>query len=341
MLKDFSGIFRNVRDAAPTSSSWEDDEQGNTIVEMNKLLMPILSASLDYDIQKASQQIDEATKALRERPDHQFEGINPKPREPVTPEEQLLASIETRLTTLQLSLELLADICVDDDTNEDDGWQDADESMEDDDMESEEVQEQEDDTQALIEDSSKLEGMSSAIVDQKQAISNPILQSFSNDVFPHLVRLATPTANSYPSQQTPQPPLAAPAISHVLANIHLRALECLNNFLLAMNEIPGKPWFTERAEQIKGHWSWLFTLGGSTAGQGVAVGAEEPGQEMRGAVLEADVACLWAVARGMNGNVVSWIKSSNEVLLTSFSSRPRDSMCRSCNRRTDPLYPIR
>lgn len=165
-----------------------------------------------------------------------------------------------------------------------------------------------DDAAALLADASMLnDATASGSVDDTQLHSNPILHLMTYTVFPALVRIATPTPLSFPPQTLPTPSTAAPAITEHLALAHLRAFECLNNFFLTMCEVPTKWWFKEHKEDAMNTWTWLFATAGQVAGPGVRVGGEDKGQEMRGAVLEAIVGCLWALARGLESDVVCYV----------------------------------
>ncbi|CEG78122.1 hypothetical protein RMATCC62417_12775 [Rhizopus microsporus] len=149
--------------------------------------------------------------------------------------------VEDQLSIVQLALELLADICVQDDSEErlwltlkvEDGYQDMDEVMEG--QEEEDEQDEQDDEQAQ-EDPVTIE----------EVRSNPVLRAYMTEVFPQLIRLSGATPISY--EQTS----LVPHITHGFILTHQRALECLNNFLLAMNEIPSKYWFKEhRSDALK------------------------------------------------------------------------------------------
>ncbi|RUS17101.1 hypothetical protein BC937DRAFT_90414 [Endogone sp. FLAS-F59071] len=296
-------ILMNIRETI-RSTSW--DETVDPVAEVNKLVMPILASSLDYDLQKAAEE------AVRVATSEAYLHIETKeitglPKQLLTPEEQMLREIEKRLEILHLSLELLSNICIED-TGEDDGWEDGDETMLDEDGIPEHTSDKDsiadDDAAALLADASMLNDAATlGSVDDTQLRSNPILHLMTYTVFPALIRIATPTPLSFPPQNLPTPSTAAPAITEHLARAHLRALECLNNFFLTMCEVPTKWWFRERKEDAMNTWTWLFTTAGQVAGSGVRVGEEENGQEMRGAVLEAIVGCLWALARGLESDV--------------------------------------
>jgi hypothetical protein len=220
----------------------------------------------------------------------------------------LVQNIQHQLITLQLALELISIICIQDNT-EDDGWEDGDETMEDDEEVIEEQLNGGDDDldNAILEDMAAT-GETSTSADLALLKNNPILHMLIHQVFPQLIKLGSTTKISYPPQETPakySPHSIESTIINAFSSTHLRAIECLNNFLLTMNELPSKFWFKEKKEDAQNAWVWLFQTAGGVAGSGVAVGDEEPGQQLRGAVLEAIVGCLWALARGLGQDIVS------------------------------------
>lgn len=221
----------------------------------------------------------------------------------------MVQKVQERLTTLQLALELISNICIQDNTD-DDGWEDGDATMEDDDEElpEEMLNGGDDDLDNSILEDMAATGETSNTADLALLKNNPILHMLIHQVFPQLIKLGTTTKISYPPQETPAkyaPQSIESSIINAFSNTHLRAIECLNNFLLTMNDLPSKFWFKEKKEDAQNAWTWLFQTAGGVAGSGVAVGDEEEGQELRGAVLEAIVGCLWALARGLGQDIVS------------------------------------
>jgi hypothetical protein len=200
----------------------------------------------------------------------------------------------------------VSNICIQD-TSEDDGWEDADETMGDD--EDEEAGENgiDDDNVDDVLAEVVATGDTSTSADVALLKNNPILHTLIYQVFPQLIKLASTTKISYAPQETPakySPHSIESNIINAFSMTHLRAFECLNNFFLTMNDLPSKFWFKERKDDALNAWTWLFQSAGSVAGSGVAVGDEEAGQELRGSVLEAIVGCLWALGRGLGQDIV-------------------------------------
>ncbi|ORZ26498.1 armadillo-type protein [Lobosporangium transversale] len=321
------GIVINLRSViAPKSSEGEGDFTG-----IHSAVMPVLSGALNYDLQKASA---EATAAAEITNAKKLEPDLSKPTQPATPEEQTLAAIETRLQTLQLALELIANICTESVAGveeEEEEWKD--EGGDDDDMEAEDDEENLDDSEKKEDD--ELDENTLREMEQLAAASNeipmdlsshPIINILTSTVFPALISLATPTSLSFPPQEVPTPSTVAPLITAQLSTTHLRAIEALNNFLLTMADaVPGKWWYKQRKADAEQCWVWLFQQAGAVAGKGVQVGAEEKGQEMRGTILDGIVGCLWTLARGLGGEV-PLSDFHVPALIGAYASTTSDSM---------------
>ncbi|KAI8380805.1 armadillo-type protein [Blakeslea trispora] len=264
-------ILINIKDVVRLSNAWDEEEQPD---ELNKLLVPVLVHALDYDIQEAATHTITAIQSGRVSFTHQdTPEITPKPKQPLTTEEIYLQTVEDRLSIVQLALELLADICVQDDTEED-GYQEDDTMMEDEQEEQEQEEEQEEDPTLFAD---------RTIVNEAYVQSNPVLHAYIYQVFPHLIRLSTATPVSY--QQT----TLAPTVTQAIVLTHQRALECLNNFLLAMNDVPTKYWFKSQRSDAIQLWRWLFTMADQVANQ-----ASDDY-----AILDVVIGCLWALGRGL------------------------------------------
>jgi hypothetical protein len=134
------------------------------------------------------------------------------------------------------------------------------------------------------------------MVDEALIRSNPVLHAYIHQIFPQLIRLSTATPISY-HQMT-----LAPIVTQALVLTHQRALECLNNFLLAMNDIPTKYWFKHYTSDAVQLWRWLFSIANDVANS-------KPEQWARDAILEVVIGCLWALGRGLGQDIVSCIVS--------------------------------
>ncbi|KAF9217718.1 hypothetical protein BGZ59_000636 [Podila verticillata] len=321
------GIVINLRSIISSKASEND------FSEIHSAVLPVLSGALNYDLQKASTDAAAAAQVVNlQKKDVDLS----KPNQPATDEEHALALIETRLQTLQLSLELIANICTESvegvDHEDEEEWKDEDDDEmethddEDEDAMNEPESEKKDD--GLDENTMReMEQLAAASSETPLDLSgHTIINILVNTIFPALIHLGTPTPLSFPEQTVPTPSTVAPLITTQLATTHLRAIEALNNFLLTMaDSVPGKWWYKHRKADADQCWTWLFQQAGAVAGNGVQVGAEEKGQEMRGAVLDAIVGCLWTLARGLDAEV-PLADFHIPALMGAYTSTTSDSM---------------
>ncbi|KAF9132962.1 hypothetical protein BGW39_010953 [Mortierella sp. 14UC] len=322
-----AGIVINLRTIISPKASESD------FSDIHGAVLPVLSSALSYDLQKASTEAAVAAQVVNAQ---KQEVDLSKPNQPATAEEQTLALIETRLQTLQLALELIANICtesvdgVDNEGDQEEEWKD--DGADDDEMEADEDEEEIEDAEKKDNDLDEntlreMEQLAAASsVTPMDLSGHPIINILINTVFPTLINLGTPTPLSFPEQEVPTPSTVAPLITSQLATTHLRAIEALNNFLLTMADaVPGKWWYRNRKADAEQCWVWLFQQAGTVAGKGVQVGAEEKGQEMRGAILDAIVGCLWTLARGLDAQA-PLSDFHIPALMGAYSSTTSDSM---------------
>ncbi|KAI8065835.1 armadillo-type protein [Gongronella butleri] len=285
-------ILQNVKEVVQLSGSW--DEEQDALSELNKTVMPILVSCLDYDIQEAADKTAAAVQSGKVRSQAQNEEITPKPKQPLTDEEQYIQGVEDRLSTMQLALELLAEMCVPENDDENGGWEEAQDGGDEGDATmmdgDEEMVDHLDESNVDAYYEKEAEAMAQDNQTDKDVGANPILHSFTFQVIPGLIKLATPTKLSYVGDASP-----SPNVSLGLALTHERALECFNNFLLAINEIPTKPWFKHNRSDALQAWPWLF----QTAHH---IGSA-PASAQRDAALEAIVGCLWSLGRGLGQDI--------------------------------------
>ncbi|KAF9151841.1 hypothetical protein BG015_006136 [Linnemannia schmuckeri] len=322
-----AGIVINLRTIISPKAAESD------FSDIHGAVLPVLSGALSYDLQKASAEAAAAAQVVNAQ---KQELDLSKPNQPATTEEQTLALIETRLQTLQLALELIANICtesvegVDHEDEQEEEWKD--DAGDDDEMEADEDEDEMEDAEKKDNDLDEntlreMEQLAAASAETPMDLSgHPIINILINTVFPALINLGTPTPLSFPEQEIPTPATVAPLITAQLATTHLRAIEALNNFLLTMADaVPGKWWYKHRKSDAEQCWVWLFQQAGTVAGKGVQVGAEEKGQEMRGAILDAIVGCLWTLARGLDTQV-PLSDFHVPALMGAYSSTISDSM---------------
>ncbi|ORZ14795.1 armadillo-type protein [Absidia repens] len=290
-------ILMNVKEVVQLTGSWDDER--DALTELNKIILPILVSSLDFDIQQAAEKTLAALSSGRVTKHEETNEITPKPKQPLSDEEIYIQSIEDRLSTLQLSMELLADICLQGQDTEQDGWAEAAEGDDNMGEEDENLADNinEDNIDNYLEDAEALKDNDDMAYnnninnDVELLRTNPVMHAFTYQVFPQLIRLATPT----PTLSFPVDPTMCPTVTMGLGLTHQRSLECINNFLLAMNDLPSNFWFQEHLADAKQAWQWLF----QTAHQ---VGAS-PASSQRDAILEVMVGCLWSLGRGLKQDI--------------------------------------
>lgn len=170
-----------------------------------------------------------------------------------------------------------------------DGFQEMDEAMID---ENEEVPEEEELSNEVQEEEELIWGKTSSAMDEALIQSNPVLHAYIHQIFPQLIRLSTATPISYHQMNL------SPLVTQALVTTHQRALECLNNFLLAMNELPKKYWFKEYRSDAVQLWRWLFDMANQVA-------SSQPEEWARDSILEIVISCIWALGRGLGQDIVS------------------------------------
>nr|CAG8455031.1 5151_t:CDS:10 [Entrophospora candida] len=305
--------------------------------DINFYIIPVLIPCLSFDIQKCAEEAIETANNI-ETSDTLIKGS--KDAITPTPKEVKLNFINSKLTNLQLVLELISKICLEILVNndDDDGWEDVSQGEETDggddiglngyekkyNKAAVKVENMEDDTPMLDTENSIIDEDNDKILySQKKSI----LETFTTIILPALIRLAAPTKLSFQEQMGPNvmpPPTIAPIITSSLAIIHLRAIECMNNFFLSMIDFEDKVWYDQHKDDVKQLSITLIDLANQVAGKGVKVGAEDPGQEMRGSILEALVGCLWTLARGLDGYPFS--EAQIETFIVSYHHSISDSM---------------
>lgn len=240
----------------------------------------------------------------------------------------VLSTVQRKATLLHLSLELLTNMCVHglgDGTG--DGW--VDEAQPDDleDMEEDMAEVTEVDTNGNVNDT--------PIVMQEDP-NLPVSFGFLIPrVFPKLLTFLTPQPQSFPlppSTVSAVPSALDVSLCNMLVTTHLRALDLLNNFLVAASSsTEGKEWLEQQNTNVDMSsddfatlhnlvamiWNKLSTLLDIVVGtsqawaarhDSVAVADTNDEAELRRReVIESILACMWALARsladGLQANV--------------------------------------
>ncbi|KAG2022828.1 hypothetical protein CC2G_000548 [Coprinopsis cinerea AmutBmut pab1-1] len=274
-----AGILQNISPIpGPSVASAVEIDKEVTL----PLLQPVISSISLPEISKTVQELIQ-----RQATEPAIEQLTLKnlPRSDHKSEIELqLESLEAKLRTVQLSLEILTGICA---TLPDPG-PDADEN----DPEEDEMDGDEDEEDAGDAEPSK-DGEDDKMDDDESTTSiAPKSSSLLNLVFP-LLALIQPTALSFPplSSASPHPPTTS-----ALSAIHISALQCLNNIFLSLsvssNEAVSKD--VQNGLTIWSNiWSALQLVGTQTG----------LGQERREEFWEIAVGVLWGVGNVWKGSI--------------------------------------
>jgi hypothetical protein len=192
--------------------------------------------------------------------------------------------------TLQLGLEILTNMYAEDLAEDAESWgDDQDEAMEEDGAENDD----EDDLAEMHAD----EGLMQTIAGESgnsEGNSNGESGGFnrfnvltSHDLLSKTLRLCASASISFPSDQTPLIEL-----STSLAIVRLRAFGCLNNLLASAAD---GGWYETNGEEVLRVWNYLFEVTHAAASS--SVGDDTHRLE----VIEAAMAAMWALARGVDG----------------------------------------
>ncbi|KAJ3299253.1 hypothetical protein HK104_009556 [Borealophlyctis nickersoniae] len=294
-----ANVLYNVREAFPAESS------GRAQVFSSSLAA--VSVCLDYDLAAASQQAVELAHAVDSTPaptpkkgqDVDLKGM-------VTKESERLSLLESHLGTLQLVLELLANM-YSEDLQEEGGeeWEDADEAEGDDD-DDEAAKLMEGDAGVFEESAPGISSMEEDLTSQNPSTSSLL---FSPELITKVIRLCASA-----------PPTASPAASKFVAQVgevQLRALGCANNMFAAA----GKEWYEVNAADVLQFWAGLFEIAHAAAARGAGFGAE---------LVEAAVNTMWTLSRVVDGFKVFSIRPTadqvNALVQTGASSQSAESL---------------
>ena len=157
---------------------------------------------------------------------------------------------------------------------------------------------------------------SRALTDLSSA-SLSVFTTLAHDLTPKLIALSTPTSISFSDTAPDAVRIHHRKIITIMSTTHLRAVECLNNFLLTIVEVAGGfKWFEEKKFEIEELWVCLIQrlrecIGGRDRLEKVLgvtkenEGVQGEGLEERRNLIETLIGCAWSVARGLKGYVVS------------------------------------
>src|SRR6185369_17915561 len=144
-----------------------------------------------------------------------------------------------------------------------------------------------------------------------------VFTTLAHELTPKLIALSTPTSISFSDTAPDAVCIHHRKIITMMSTTHLRAVECLNNFLLTIVEVVGGfKWFEEKKFEMEKLWVCLIQrlrecIGGRNRLEEVLgvtkenEGVRGEGLEERRNLIETLIGCAWSVARGLKGYVVS------------------------------------
>ncbi|EJD54408.1 ARM repeat-containing protein [Auricularia subglabra TFB-10046 SS5] len=251
------------------------------------VILPLLTPLLSISLAETSSHVISLVPSISQGEPQNPSLKNVPKSDDRSPAEIELDTIEGRLRTVQLSLELLTGICatlpdpepapegeevVEDDIAEEDGdeWQD-------DDRAEERVLEMDVETGTT----------------EAQTPSESTLRLLS--LAEPLLALAVPTSLSFPPLPSSTEQVAAhPPTTSALGAIHVRALECLSNIFLN----------TPRLDAAPARALWDGVLRVLAAVGPLSGGPRIPGQERRPEMWDSGVGVLWGIARAAQGEMI-------------------------------------
>ncbi|KAF8586249.1 ARM repeat-containing protein [Ramaria rubella] len=256
------------------------------------ILMPLLVPQLSIKLEEVATAVLQLLPSLE--PDRDTTAINSSlghaPRsDHKTSSERELEYIEEKLRVTQLSLEILTGVCAKLPEPEPILEEDI---PEDDEMDGEMETDLEVD---VVEESIPTLNGAKKPSDQERKSTNSLLSTLTVP----LVTLVQPTTLSFPpgvSEPSPHPPTTS-----AFSTIHIRALECLNNLFLAIDEARDGTELavsSEDQENLKSLWHELWralATVGKVARDGKLVASR--GLEKKTEMWEVAMGVLWGIAR--------------------------------------------
>ncbi|KAI9500474.1 hypothetical protein BX070DRAFT_195836 [Coemansia spiralis] len=270
--------------------------------DLSKALLQVISQFIEFDVHVAAIQ---AASSIKTNIGLRAESVSNGAESIAngSDNEIALGQLSSRISYVQMALELAANIFTDE------GASDADaavgENIKDKNLRDEE--EPEEDVEDKDNTGFDQDDMDDVLADEDtiakkadEAVQNSILGVFINSIIPSLQRLAEPTKMT--TLATALNDLVASVVEDFAA-LNERALGCFNNFLLVIEESI-KSWFLLHKNSVD-HW-WRFLIAIAEHIFGVDAAPEELSkldQRLRFSVLEPAFGCMWTLARGVGGSV--------------------------------------
>ncbi|KAJ2108080.1 hypothetical protein IW146_007010 [Coemansia sp. RSA 922] len=342
------GILANIKPAALSQleKTYKGHADGTPEAEvkpwddLSRALLQVISSFIQFDVDAAAETAAAAVKSvIAAHAESEANGAEPPGG---LKQEAALDQLNSRISYVQLALELAANIftdegaedaeLADDASNSNSNDDDDDEDMAGDDGEdagsdiedvtrhfdedgNDDADEDDDDVgvdfdindmEDILADESTIANEADDVVQQS------ILGVFIGAIVPSLQRLAKPTkmstlatAISECAQSTPNSAAIKAIVSVVesFAALHERALSCFNNVLLVIEESL-KVWFRKHGDCVDQWWRLLIDIAQLLFGTaGSPAELADTDQRLRFAVLEPTISCMWTLARSAQGAV--------------------------------------
>ncbi|KAJ2879384.1 hypothetical protein H4R27_005342 [Coemansia aciculifera] len=330
-LSQLEKTYKGHDDGVPEADAkpWDD---------LSRALLQIISGFIQFDVDAAAETAAMAVKAVvAAQAESEANGAEPPGG---LKQEAALDQLNSRISYVQLALELAANIFTDEGAEDAELADDASNPNEDDDEDmagdddehagsdiedvtrhfDEDGNDNDDEEEADdvgvdfdINDMEDILAEESTIANEADdVVQQSILGVFIGVIVPSLQRLAKPTkmstlasAISECAQSTPNSAAIKVIVSVVesFAALHERALSCFNNVLLVIEESL-KVWFRKHGDCVDQWWCLLIDIAQllfSTAGSPAELADTD--QRLRFAVLEPTISSMWTLARSSQGAV--------------------------------------
>ncbi|KAJ1960932.1 hypothetical protein GGI12_003532 [Dipsacomyces acuminosporus] len=333
------GILANIKPTAlsqlsRTYNGSEDDIPESELKpweELPSAILQTISQFIAIDVHACAAHAVESVKGLASK--HAEDIANGATSSVESKHEIQLDKLSSKLSYVQLALELAANIFTDEGADEGDPTtrnasskaddtsdltandSDEDQNMDEDGDEDESEDDESDDD---IEGDFDENDMADILADEStvaqnadEVVQHSIFGLFIGSIVPSLQRLAEPTAMSTISSAIKEcsafgneehTKTVVSTVENFVA-LHERALACLNNFLLVLEESL-KAWFGMHTNSVEQWWRHLIAVAEHIFSvTQVPSDLADMDQNMRCTILETAVGCMWTLARGVNGCV--------------------------------------
>lgn len=291
-----TGVLRNV--VLPGNRA---DASVGIVNLTNEVILPLVNSLLDVNLANVAQRVSELVQQIPKDVSINAKDMSPEHR---SPQERTLERMERMLMTVVTALEVLTGICA--------GLEDAEEEV----AEEEIVEEDADMEDAMADEDLIAMGREPGAPGQ---IATPTVKT--SVTLSHLLgNLSLPTRLASLSQLTPLslPPTGSepsihPPTTAALSQLHLRALEALNNLLLSTAATAESGDSSLSALLPNDIWPTMFSVISAAGADAVAATLKARGQEMRLEIIQASLGCIWGLAKS---TVPPATPAQEEMLLT-------------------------